>query len=679
MLEFQSKCNQTINSITSIATVDTAATIFFAKDFRKVCPPQAPGVEGGYSEAELDEIQQLVDGQCEEIMELTTSWQDIIQQLKEQQEQSLKSHAEFVSKYEKVAQDLAMSEGLGQKYGAPRRRAQERIRTEVARDEQNAGKVDELLAQLEFLCAEVRRKEESVHEGNSETKSTEGMVDDGRPDFEQVLQAWSLLCQLRIAFNYRTQYLKIMPKPLDVNVIPFVDPERIPAPKVEADELGLSTSASAQARSSPQYCPIPPPSSSLQEVFEDVDKVCRAETKQLYESEGMGNLLGPKGVPDSLETWLGEAKDKILGRNGYREKAWKRLWAQVDRFEIFTNRKSGKVNAEGIPEEDEEPEHDDDEEGNQQKDRLGSVKLGVSGVCLRNLVGSMITNVSLDCSIREDQFTREVRQLEAGRDKNERLLRPRLGSPDAVDELNALDAAEKNRSKELTEQVLAFRAMLVKSLSDRAKQVVEDVTTCSNGLISLLDTTCRQELLDLPPDTAVPKKRMTLKRLRKAQRLRAEVAAGGQDRSHERQWPSVDLNPLKTALKGAEDLIPNLEQLLGPPPSAAPVAAAPPAKGAAKGKKPDPKDTPPPVVEKPSLVPDTWVQRLATESAVRGQVSTAHRVLISERDAVTKRFVKHLQQALDELRRKYDLILSQEKSWSERWDRQVQMLRQGNL
>ena len=49
-----------------------------------------------------------------------------------------------------------MAEGLGQKYGAPRRRAQERIRSEVARDEKNAGKIDEYLAQLEFVSSEVQ-------------------------------------------------------------------------------------------------------------------------------------------------------------------------------------------------------------------------------------------------------------------------------------------------------------------------------------------------------------------------------------------------------------------------------------------------------------------------------------------------------------------------------------------
>ena len=45
--------------------------------------------------------------------------------------------------------------------------------------------------------------------------------------------------------------------------------------------------------------------------------------------------------------------------------------------------------------------------------------------------------------------------------------------------------------------------------------------------MQLLDSTVYRELLLVPPDTTVPKKRMTLKRLRKAQRLREEVRAVG--------------------------------------------------------------------------------------------------------------------------------------------------------
>jgi hypothetical protein len=53
--------------------------------------------------------------------------------------------------------------------------------------------------------------------------------------------------------------------------------------------------------------------------------------------------------------------------------------------------------------------------------------------------------------------------------------------------------------------------------------------------------------------------------------------------------------------------------------------------------------------------------------------------VISERDAAVARFAQHLAGTLEELRADYDTVLRQEGSWNERWKRQVEMLRHGNL
>ena len=73
---------------------------------------------------------------------------------------------------------------------------------------------------------------------------------------------------------------------------------------------------------------------TIDEVMNDMDTSCREETKELYESEGLGDALGDGGVPESLQNWLEESKEKILGPSGHREKAWKRLWGQVTRYVI---------------------------------------------------------------------------------------------------------------------------------------------------------------------------------------------------------------------------------------------------------------------------------------------------------------------------------------------------------
>ena len=169
LLNFQGANGRQIKALRAIANDEVSAVMQYAVDFKKVCPKQEPGVEGGYSEAELEEIETLVNGQVEEARSIQEEWNAEIEQLAALQEKSLDSHAEFTAIYEQTVQTVAMSEGLGQKYGAPRRRAQERIRSEVVRDEQSAGKIDEMLAKLEFLCDEVKLASEAAADGDAES------------------------------------------------------------------------------------------------------------------------------------------------------------------------------------------------------------------------------------------------------------------------------------------------------------------------------------------------------------------------------------------------------------------------------------------------------------------------------------------------------------------------------
>ena len=311
---------------------DAAAVVAFALDFRKVCPRQTPGEEGGYSETELREIEQLVAGQCEEIHGLVEEWRRDIAAVAELQQQSLKSQAEFSQRYDKSAQDLAMSEGLGQRYGAPRRRAQERLRTAVSRDEASAGRVDELLAKLDFLSREARRSAGVAAQGEdaSADKAPED-AGNGRKELDAVHELWTLLTLLRAAFQRRVLCLRVADAPPLVD-LPFPDRNRIPALQAaevsELDSVGAEDDAVAPAATE-----------TLEDVLDEAEGTCRRETRELYEGEGCGALLGAGGVPEALQQWLAESREKMLGQGGHRVRAWKRLWAQVGRFEAATGRR----------------------------------------------------------------------------------------------------------------------------------------------------------------------------------------------------------------------------------------------------------------------------------------------------------------------------------------------------
>ena len=657
-IAFQAAASKQLVDISRLLDDDVHHIITQAMDFRKVCPPQEPGVEGGYSPAEILEIEALMIGQCDDARSIVEEWRAELAELDTLQNESATSQSEFTKKYDKVAQDLAMSEGLGQKYGAPRRRAQERIRTEVSRDERSAGKIDETIAKLEFECDEVdllRLKEgdatNAANEIPDEDAVPDPLADNGFRQMEQMNNVWTLMGSLRKACQTRVDYLQVCETAIEQPDLAWVD-FRIPKVSLEdtkeEDDMGDDDDLGAMEVKA----------TTIQVVMEEVDATCRKETRELYESEGLADVLGEGGVPEALQAWLAESKEKILGDAGHREKAWKRLWGQITRLEKLVGRTVGTA---------------DDGDGDEEKKSSSAEEpatCAIPGVCIRALLDANRRYLVYRREEEEKRFMKLVKVWEMGREKHERFLRPRLGSPDAVDELNELDQQEQERSTELKQNLRKFQAELIVMLIDQSKVYCEDLTLAYKSLIQYIDTSMVLEALQLPPGTAVPKKRMTMKRMRKAQRLRDEVAAGGTDKSKERDWTPLELLPLQELASQYSDLVDGVLE------SAAPAAVEEAPKG--KGKK----GAPEPAAETSSsdeLVSTEWLTTTQTDSVVRGSVSTAHRSLIKERDESFAAFLVTIRESLEAVRDKYGRLLKQEDSWSQQWANQVDMLRNGKL
>lgn len=683
-LTFQAACDKRRSELETIALGDTAAIILYAKDFRKICPPQSPGVEGGYSESELLEIEALVTHQCSEIESISTSWQESVAKLLDLQQQSLKSQDEFNARYKKATQDVAMSEGLGQKYGAPRRRAQERIRSE-----------DSFLAQLEFSCSEAELKIKSSSLNASSTVSSsvtlysqsEVEIDRKLDTFGQTelffaVNNWNLLLQVRQMLEQRVQYLSIAQGTLPtLSKASWLSKERIAL----CADVGVDNGPAALELISQEA-----PQMLLSQIFDDVDKVCRKETKELYDKEGLGAVLGNRGVPESLHQWLLESKEKLLGHSSsYREKAWKRLWTQVYRAENILARHLvpnprhlvlAKSSGSGSSIDKETSTIKDD--SSSEADGKYVTKLGAPAASIRSLLTAFIHFAMMDKAAKEAEFTQLMRIWELGKEKHERLLRPRLGSPDQADELSQLDAIETQRSTEMVQHVGKFRTLLIRTLVKHAKGCLDDIGVCVKGLIEVIDSTVRQELLQVPPDTEVPKKHLTLKKLRKAQRIREMVASGAEDRSHIRVWEGINAEPLAVIVTAAQDMVLDLgsdpTDVDVPMASVATTVAVPEKKGSKKGSTDKTAPVTAPVeAPKPSLLSSSWTASLTSRTTVKGEVSTAHRIVMNERDEALSKLNAYISDCFLEIRHHYDSVLAQEKSWNERWARQVEMLRRG--
>lgn len=691
-LQFQSKCQNHFAKLGKLASEDAAAVKAFALDFRKICPPQIPGKEGGYSESELDEIEKLVRGQCDEIDNIVLSWQSETQQMKEEQTAKEKITIEFATKYEAKALELSLAEGLGQKYGAPRRRAQARLRTEVSRDEAAAGQVDELVATLEFLCAEQRRDLEKIEDANNEdgaSASTKSVIDEndkpeGRSQLEKVKEIWSILGRIRVALFGRACYLKVILSSTpatysDVStVLSWLAADRIPLRLSEClpgtdKQISIAVSEPLDSKDEPM---VSQHSNTLADVVDETELLCRKETKELYLGEGRGDALNADGVPESLQVWLAESRDKLLGSGGYLEKASKRLWAQVERIEVILCRRVSESHSRQ-PEEDDEDVDDGEWNGEVSSSMITKpLAYGAPGLCLRLLVMGHTKFMRQLKDIRESSFMRVVHVLEKCREKHERNLRPRLGSPDAVDELNRLDAKELERSQEYVDSINKFRNTLVRYIVDRVKLFVEDLVMCFSSLMGFFDRCIHKECLVTPPGCSVPKKRRTAKKLRKAQKLKDAVSQGKEDTSKVRVWPALAIEQLQAVVESSEGLV---------IPETRPATPALEPEKSALGKKPPLAkakavatiDLPPP--RSTTLLSNEWLQKITSTSAIRAEVSTAHRTLIEERSVVMSQYVADLSIILENIKDTYCELLAAEAGWSERWKRQVLMLRKGDI
>eukprot|EP01040_Poterioochromonas_malhamensis_P004946 gene4946-5306_t len=717
-LDFQASNVEKIQILQKVLNNDITAVISNAKDFRKICPVQQPGVEGGYSEAELGEIEVLITQQIAEIEDIVTSdWQTKINSLQEQQMQSLKTYDEFTAKYAQCVQEVAMAEGLGQKYGAPRRRAQERIRTEIGLDEKKSGKVDEFIAQIEFISSEINvggdgdalvlfeqstvsganplpppplegtakkvsfQPEATLGMGNAGSSGNVSLISQGIDQIKNIQLLWQLCKVLKDLLNKRVSFLNVIGElgfPVVVELLPWINDQRF----YELNDLAPSSSTG-----------------------------------------GALVVPGKNEVVIHHDRFLEEIKEIL------NNVAWKRLWAQIERLDLLLIRNRNlssdtphQHQASSRPSSPDRHPETTSEHGSptnrhnstNKKKTIGSptrshqthnsavsvpptVKepkpTSIQSAVFFYYTKSMICFSQYDYQQKYHELEALLRIWEQSKQKNERLLRPKLASPDRAEELSQLDQLELQRSNELTTVTIQFRNFMIRKQIVRFRAFIDDIISLAKGLILFIDSVLRIELIALPPDTEVPKKHMTLKKLRKAQRIRDEVAKGGADKSKKRQWPAIEIQEICDLIKQNEDLLTDLGKdpsdfTGGTNPSTTPneVAdagakgkggkSAPPAK---KGsEKNQPASALNAATANPSLVPQVWIEKMKEISLVEGLVSSAHRVVIEERILAIQRYAEFLKHFFSFMRDEFNRILKQEESWNERWKRQVEMLRSGN-
>ncbi|KAF4030853.1 hypothetical protein GN244_ATG17336 [Phytophthora infestans] len=189
-----------------------------------------------------------------------------IDEISSKQSQNMDIWETFKARSQTCMQSLAMKEGLGQKFGLPKRTAQERYRSEMTRCEARSATINTLLASLDSLVDEGKSYDRSDSLSN-----VPNLTRDVLPK----------LMQLRAKIYHRGMYFGFLRNPSQLELKPAeFDPATGRQDEVIRDHEVVDEEDWILA--------VP-----FLEFADQVSAKCQEETKALYEQEGKNEELPP--------------------------------------------------------------------------------------------------------------------------------------------------------------------------------------------------------------------------------------------------------------------------------------------------------------------------------------------------------------------------------------------------
>eukprot|EP00904_Undaria_pinnatifida_P004042 jgi/Undpi1/13639/HiC_scaffold_9.g03293.m1 len=493
-------------------------------DVRKLCRRFAEG--GDYDDQELNELEELLQEPRKEVALAAESRREALVQATAEHKSAIQGKASFKEEHTRCVMVLSLREGLGQRYGAPRRKAQERIRSVMMRDESCGDTIQRLLDGLEDLLRSRRlgvdgdgdawkrpptvlllpspapctqgspRDNSSGRKGGSKTTmaalDTVAVPNNNR-SLTDLLR--SSLLSIREALFRHASFLEFLPAPERIDRKRVVQGEGameggIPG-GLAGDESGQEKGGGEEL--DPEVALMPQEGETFAGALDSLETRCRSETRLLYESEGKQGLLAEEGVPESLKIWLEESRKRAMSEGGHREGARRRLRSQVERFELLIAKRP-------VP-------------------RDVSVGPRAPALMLLDLSARLEQAASNRRRKIEVKLERVLAVSAAARAKHQRLLRPAFGSADRRDELEELLSLEAARAADARGAMMSYRQELLEEEAAVAREYATKVAACFRDVTAILDSVVMADDLGrLPEDDDLEPKRKGLRRLRKADR-----------------------------------------------------------------------------------------------------------------------------------------------------------------
>jgi hypothetical protein len=257
-------------------------------------------IGGDYAQNELDELRAFMKEENLKITNAAAERQAAVTEVTTAQNEAIGGIEKFQQRYQECCQDLSLRDGLGKKYGAPRRNAQEKIRSEMSRSDGQAQKITTLLKEVTEKC--------TLLDGAADSKQVRFAGDKSSGDV--VLQLFQNLIHLRGLLHSRAVYLNFLAE--DGHPI-LID-----------KEVALGAVF-------PDATIRPPPailsSTPFMEKVITIEMECKTDTRGIYEKEGKLSELGDDEVPESLQAYLEEQRAKATT---YETTSCRQLRAQTE-------------------------------------------------------------------------------------------------------------------------------------------------------------------------------------------------------------------------------------------------------------------------------------------------------------------------------------------------------------
>mmetsp|Transcript_32578 Transcript_32578/g.56428 ORF Transcript_32578/g.56428 Transcript_32578/m.56428 type:complete len:1232 (+) Transcript_32578:1221-4916(+) len=459
--------------------------------------------KGDFSEAEvahysalLDEVNKRVEAQREERSKKLREYRARFATERDA------PVAEFEKQYAIAMENHAAKEGLGKKYGAPRRSAQEKLRAEKTKCENAQNGIDDLIEHLKVLMGDYKNCIEAREfvQLNSRNPSL-------------ALSVRKTLLALRACiYKYGTHLNAFKEDVKPLKAVTWLETSALldPAPEEVPLEAGRRETYLEPMRLLGEEGR---PHTPFSQAVVDIERLAREECMKLFQG---------KGVPEFMEKFLQEMKKSAeefrLQRIRLLRSAVMQLWGLCPNCVELT---------------------------------LRSVQLGLQYSCEAELE-------QIDISLM-DVFVKYEEQKKA----HQKALRPNLKNPSNRQELEALNKAEEERIVGLTTEIDQTGSRFSSTLKKKAGEFKVKLANHFTFLLLYFDNcVLEHDFKQLPGEEPPAPKRSSIRTLTR-KKLAGKIEVPG-PKGHKKRYTGIDLHRLAD-VQGTVEVSPAIETYKSPP------------------------------------------------------------------------------------------------------------------